>query len=323
MASASELTYTLEGASLGLREDGRGLLDYRHCSVDVGVLPQASGSCRLRTGGTELLVGIVATLATPDALAPELGRITVSVGCGPGDTVFAGLPDYDALAQGMLDAEGKRLWIEAALRQLYGPRSVPAALRTLCIVPGRQCWELKAHVQLIRADGCPLDAAALALRAALHDTRVPKVAVAASSSSSSGGAPAENGAPPASAGGRLDLDLDETLDDSVPFDAAALPLYVTLCHLGGHLLADCSAKERKAAGSALSLALNADGSVVGLLGGGGFGLHMSSLAAAMTASRALCVELHSAAAVAIAEAAEAAAQRGGAAASEGVGFARN
>ena len=148
---------------------------------------------------------------------------------------------------------------------------------------------MKAHVQLIRADGCPLDAAALALRAALHDTRVPKVAVAASSSSSGGGAPAENGAPPASAGGRLDLDLDETLDDSVPFDAAALPLYITLCHLGGHLLADCSAKERKAAGSALSLALNADGSVVGLLGGGGFGLHMSSLAAAMTASRALCV----------------------------------
>ena len=37
----------------------------------------------------------------------------MSVGCGPGDTVFAGLPDYDALAQGMLDAEGKRLWIEA------------------------------------------------------------------------------------------------------------------------------------------------------------------------------------------------------------------
>ena len=47
MVSAAELQYTLEGVALGLREDGRALLDFRHCSLDVGVLPQAGGSCTM------------------------------------------------------------------------------------------------------------------------------------------------------------------------------------------------------------------------------------------------------------------------------------
>ena len=98
----------------GLREDGRELLDYRHCSLAVGVLPHASGSCRLRTVGTELLVGVVATLSTPTAHLPTMGRIVVSVGCGPGETASAGLPDYGMLAHGM-DADSKRLWLEEAL----------------------------------------------------------------------------------------------------------------------------------------------------------------------------------------------------------------
>lgn len=294
MVSAAELQYTLEGVAVGLREDGRALLDCRHSSLDVGVLPQAGGSCRLKSGSSELLVGVVAALAKPDAHHPAMGRITVSVGCGPGDAVYAGLPEYEALANGALDPESKRLWLERALNQLYGPAVVPDALRTLCIVPGRQCWELKAHVQLLRADGCPLDAAAVALRAALHNTRVPRVNVTVA-----GGAAGSDGVAGAP---RLDLDLDETLDESSPFDETALPLCVTLADLGGQLLADCTAKERRAAGSALSLAIHADGHIASLCGGGGFGLHLATLDAALAASRVLGAELHAATAAAISDA---------------------
>ena len=256
-------------------------------------------------------MGIVAALAKPDLQHPEMGRISVTIGCGPGDAVYAGLPEYEAIAQGTLEPESKRLWLENALRQLYGPASVPDALRTLCIVPGRQCWELKAHVQLLRADGCPLDAAALALRAALLHTRVPRVNVTIDGAADGGtdGADASNAAP---AGGRLDLDLDETLDDSVLFDARSMPLYVTLCDVGGQLVADCTAKERRAAGSASSLALTADGRIASLCGGGGFGMHLLALDAAMQASRALAAELHAASEAAVNEAAEAADRRGGA-----------
>jgi len=315
-----EVRYTLEGCALGLREDGRDLLDYRYCALDVGILPQAGGSCRLRAGGTEIVVAVMATLAAPDVLTPTLGRIVVAVSCGgPGDCVANGLPDYGALAQGSLDSESRRLWLEGSLRQLYSASVVTDALRTLSILPGQQCWELRAHVLLVRVDGCPLDAAALAVRAALHNTRIPRIAVAgpdaAVADTDASGALVGGGG--ASAAGRLDL--DESLDESVPFDASALPLYVTLAHLNGALVADCTAKERHAAGGALSLALDSGGRVAALCGGGGFGMPLQLMTAAVTTARALCVELHACVQDAIARAADAAERRGGAAACEGVG----
>ena len=85
-------SYLLEGVAADLREDGRGRLDWRHLILELGLFPQAQGSARLRLGGTDLFVAVVAELAEPDAATPEMGRIIVSVDCGPGEC--AGLPAY-------------------------------------------------------------------------------------------------------------------------------------------------------------------------------------------------------------------------------------
>ena len=313
MPSAAEIVYTLQGAADDLREDGRARLDFRHLSLEVGLMPQASGSARLRAGGAEVIVGVVAVLGEPSSAAPELGRITIAVSCGPGETAAQGLPEYTPTS-GSRSIDDKRLWLEGALSQLYGQKSAPAALRTLCIAPGLQCWELRVHVQLIRTDGCPLDAAALAVRAALHDTRVPKVSVRGESGGGgNAAAPSERALAVA-----LELELDETLDEAEPFAAQSLPLYVTLATLDGHLVADCTAKERSAAGSAVSVGLDAEGNVCSVCAGGGFGLHLSALAAAMHAARSLCLELHAASHSAIDEAQAQAAKRGGAATDDSI-----
>lgn len=302
MASAAEIKFALEGAALDLREDGRACLDTRHSSLVVGVLPNCSGSAHLQTGAADVLVGVVAALAEPEPGAATSGRVSVSVSCGSGDAIAAGLPAYATRGGETLD--DKRLWLEAALNQLYSPRASPAALRTLCIAEGKHCWELRAHVQLLRADGCPLDAAALALRSALHATCVPKATVSkASGGQASGTAASSNGA--------LDIELDESLDEAKQFAAdLSLPLYVTLASLGGHLVADCTAKERHAAGSALSLALDGEARVCAVCAGGGFGLHLTSLAAATEAARQVSPERHAAAAAAFREATAAREQRG-------------
>ena len=150
--SVFEAEYTLHGVEQDIREDGRGRLDWRNLTVELGLLPQTSGSARLSSGasGVEVLVGVVAALSEPHEAHPDLGLITVGVSCGPGDAAAALIPDYTAAS---FTLDEKRLWIEEALCALYGPRSVPEVLRTLCIVPGRQCWELRVHVQLLRADG--------------------------------------------------------------------------------------------------------------------------------------------------------------------------
>ena len=306
----SELLYTLEGVAFGLRNDGRNLLDCRECSVEFDVLPHTSGSCQFNGFGTELVVGVVAVLAQPDVGTPAMGRIIVSVSREPSNSIAAGLSEREALVYGAPDSEGKRLWLERALLHLCGPSTVPDALRTLCIAPGRQCWELRAHVQLIRSDGCPLDAAALALRCALQNTRLPRITIAAPVSFAESGGDVRDhhqldgcmcptgrhytsrepgGIGPLS--GRLDFELDETLDSSQSFDASELPLYITLASLGGRLVADCTAKERAAASCAISLAVDAHGEIAALCGGGGLGIHSATLPSAIATSRLLAERL--------------------------------
>jgi len=303
MSATAELAYTLEGIAHDLREDGRSRLDFRHLSVEVGIFPQTSGSARVTLGATELLVGVIAELAEPDAGAPDAGRILVSVGCGPGELT---LPDY-----GCADRLG---WLEASLAALYSYKSIPEALRQLCIVQGSQCWQLRVHAQLLTVDGCPLDAIALGVRAALHSTRVPRTVAA---SGDGGGGIAQQGSAMTSAAGGtkgagapMDLDLDESLDESVPFEASSLPMFVTVALLGSHLVADCGAAERRAAGSALSLGLDPAGQVCAVRAGGGFGVHLAPLADMLQTARFLCGALLDAAARAVNSAAQDAQIRG-------------
>ena len=279
MASVAEQAYTLEGVADGVRDDGRGCLDFRHLSLETGLFPQTCGSARLQVGGTDVLVAVSAELGKPHPDTPAMGAVLVSVDCGPGD-VAASLPEY--VAGGF--ADDKLQWLEAALAPLYCATSIPAALRTLCILEGAQCWQLRVHVQLLRCDGCPLDAIAIAVRAALGDTRVPKISVVKSDEGRIETAASGSAAP-------LDLDLDESLDESTPFDAVSLPLYITLVTIGGVTVADCTAAERCAAGSSLSLALDGEGRMCSLRAGGGYGLHVQRLAEMTSTARQLCQEL--------------------------------
>ena len=96
----------------------------------------------------------------------------------------------------------------------------------------------------------------------------------------------------------------ESLDESVAFDAAGLPLFVTLATAGEHLVADCTLQERRATGSALSLALDPRGRVCAVRGGGGFGVHLAPLADMLQTARQLAAGLLQAAQPAIERAAE-------------------
>jgi exosome complex component RRP42 len=295
-SSQAEVDYTLKGVAQDLREDGRQRLDFRHLELEVGPLPHANGSARLRAGGADALIGVNCLLSEPAEETPELGRIVVTVGCGPGDAAAAGLPEY---ASGALNLDEKRLWLESAMALAYSASSIPDALRTLCIAPGRHCWELRVHVQLIRTDGCPLDAISLGVRAALHNTLVPSVTVVDGSSSE--GAVGGGSELQAASGTKtpLDLDLDESIEESTPFAAETLPLFITLATLDSQLVADCTSKERDACSSASSLAFDAQGRVCATCAGGGEGLHLASLASAMQTAQQLSRELHQAASSAI------------------------
>ena len=57
----SEKDFLLQGCRDGIRADGRGCLDWRPISVETDVIASASGSARVKIGGTDVIVGIKAS----------------------------------------------------------------------------------------------------------------------------------------------------------------------------------------------------------------------------------------------------------------------
>ena len=272
------------------------------CIRDRGVLPQASGSAMLSLGATRLLIGVVAELGVPDQAVPDAGRILISVGCGPGEVA---LPEYGS--------DEPLTWLETSLTSLYSHRAVAQALKPLCIVEGAQCWQLRVHVQILQADGCPLDAMSLGVRAALHGTQVPRMTAAPPgddgdrSSNMSATAAMEGGGKGST---QHDLDLDESLDESVPFDASSIPIFVTVATLSEHIVVDCTAAERRAAGCAISLGMSSDGQTCAMRLAGVYGVNLALMADMLQTARLLGLAMLEKASLAIEMAAEHAQVRG-------------
>ena len=84
--SDPEKKYIVDGVRQDIRPDGRGRLDHRFLTVEIGLLPLANGSARvtLVSGETEVIVAVKAELGSPSEGALDKGTIECDVDCwGP------------------------------------------------------------------------------------------------------------------------------------------------------------------------------------------------------------------------------------------------
>lgn len=81
--SDGERAFIIECASLGYRLDGRSNQISRRAEIQCDVIPQASGSARVRLGATDVFVGIKVELGEPPNDAPDCGRIEFFVDYAP------------------------------------------------------------------------------------------------------------------------------------------------------------------------------------------------------------------------------------------------
>ena len=84
--STSEVDFIVQGISIksGIRSDGRERMDQRQMYMEIGLYPQASGSCRVSIdGGTDVLVGVRAAVGEPIPVGNDIigdkGRVYVSI----------------------------------------------------------------------------------------------------------------------------------------------------------------------------------------------------------------------------------------------------
>ncbi|XP_024538320.1 exosome complex component RRP42 [Selaginella moellendorffii] len=251
--SRSELDYIEGGVKHDLRSDGRGRYHFRNLSIQVGIIPQANGSARVRLGGTDLIVSVKAELGSPRSCRPNYGSIEVMVEC----SATAG-PEFEGRGGEDLNMELSR-----ALQRCFvgGPSGAGAAidLSTLGIVASKFCWELFVDCLVVNSDGNLLDALSIGVKAALSNTGIPSVKVTGNTAS-------EDDA---------DLEVGDNPDEFARLDASKVPLIITLTKIGRHYIVDATPEEEMGMSSAVSVAVNSKGLILGLTKRGDGGLDPS------------------------------------------------
>ncbi|WOL03455.1 exosome complex component RRP42 [Canna indica] len=249
--SAGEKHFIYGGIAQDLRTDGRQRLHYRPISVEIGVIPQANGSSRVRLGATDVIVSIKAELGRPSSLHPDKGKVAIFIDCSP-----TAAPMFEGRGGEELSSE-----LSLALQRcLLGGRSGAGAgidLSSLVIVEGKVCWDLYIDGLVVSSDGNLLDALAAAIKVALCNTGIPKTTV------NLGASP--NDQP----------DVDVSDEEFLQFDTSGVPVIVTLTKVGRHYIVDATSEEESQMSSAVSISVNRHGQICGLTKRGGAGLDPS------------------------------------------------
>ncbi|KAK2153056.1 hypothetical protein LSH36_309g01034 [Paralvinella palmiformis] len=218
-----------------LRNDGRGCEDYRSLDLETDVVSNSSGSSRVRLANTDILVGVKAELGEPAADKPSEGRIEFFVDCSANAA-----PEFEGRG-----GEDLALAISNTLAQSYDNVS-SLDKRKLCVIPGHQCWVLYVDILLLECGGNLFDAASVAVKAALFNTKIPNLDVTKN----------EKGEP--------SLELRDDPFDCMRVDVAAAPCLVTLNKIGYHHVVDATREEESCTLARLIMGVTADGNVVTL-----------------------------------------------------------
>jgi exosome complex component RRP42 len=154
--------YVYRLAKAGQRGDGRRLDETRKLTVETRFVKTAEGSCRLRLGKTQVLVGIKMSVGEPYPDTPNTGVLSTSVELIPmaSPTFEAGPPRPDAIELARVVDRGIR-------------ESKMVNVEKLCITPKEKVWIMFIDIHVLDYDGNLFDAASYAAAAALATTIVP------------------------------------------------------------------------------------------------------------------------------------------------------
>ncbi|OAY71227.1 Exosome complex component RRP42 [Ananas comosus] len=265
--SEGERRFIRGGIAQDLRSDGRRRLQYCPISVQTGVIPQANGSARVRLGATDVIATIKAELGKPSLLQPDKGKVSIHVDCSP-----TAAPMFEGRGGEELSSE-----LSLALeRCLLGGKSGAGAaidLSSLIVLDGKVCWDLYIDGLVISSDGNLLDTLAAAIKVALSNTGIPKVNIVYD------GSPDDQ------------PEVDVSDEEFLQFDTSGVPVVITLTKVGKHYIVDATAEEESQMSSAVSVSVNRNGQICGLIKRGGTGLDPSVILDMISVAKHVSKEL--------------------------------
>ncbi|KAH9256775.1 hypothetical protein BASA83_008850 [Batrachochytrium salamandrivorans] len=245
-------------------------MDSRPFFLETGMITQASGSCRVTIDhGTDVLAGVKVQVANTEGRLEELaedggassdptsvahnddmdtdlvpaneaankgnvGRVVCSVECSPAANTVMDVRAIEDMCNE---------YTQVLNRIMNGPHG-GLDLHSLCIIPGSTCWVVNIDVLIMDYGGNVLDTILMAVRGALHNTRLPKVIVEETD-------------------GHCEFDIadDET---EVLCGRENVPIAMTLSRIGTGHIVDATPLEDMCASLKITVFVNAAGNVCGM-----------------------------------------------------------
>lgn len=143
-----------------MRIDGRGLLDYREITTELGLIEKASGSALVSLGKTKILAGVKVELGEPYPDKPDDGVLTVNA-----ELIPLASPDFEPGPPSEDAIELARV-VDRGLRE-----SKAVDMEKLCIVPGKKVFVVFVDLNVLDHSGNLFDTAALASILALMNAK--------------------------------------------------------------------------------------------------------------------------------------------------------
>ncbi|WEW57820.1 3'-5'-exoribonuclease [Emydomyces testavorans] len=156
--SSNERAFLLEALHKNVRLDGRAFDQFRPLNLTFG---DEYGHVRVQLGRTSVVVRISAEVTAPRPERDSDGTFTVAI-----ELNDMAVPGFETGRQSDLEAQLSRT-LDKIVR-----RSNALDTESLCISKGLSCWNVRADVHIVDADGGLVDVCCLAIMTGLLHFRV-------------------------------------------------------------------------------------------------------------------------------------------------------
>lgn len=231
--------YALELIQNGKRVDKREFLQFRKVEIKENPITTAEGSAYVKLGNTQVIAGVKMNVGTPFPDTPNEGVLSVSAEFTP-----LASPEFESGPPGEDAVELARV-VDRGIRE-----SKSIEMEKLVITPGEKVWSVFIDIYIIDNQGNLLDAAALAVLTALHNTRIPKLDTE----------------------GKV---IREEHERKLPI--VHKPITVSVCKVGDKLFLDPTKDEESILDAKLSIAVREDDKICAIQKQGGKGIEFDVL----------------------------------------------
>ncbi|EAN34136.2 3' exoribonuclease domain 1 protein [Theileria parva strain Muguga] len=155
------MDFVKSAISSNLRLDGRKLDEQYSLNIIPNISSIAHGSSQVTFGDNIVQTTVNFSIVSPEDSAPDEGIIDLTI---TGTNIFENSDlshkNYEILCNILYDLQFQHRFLD---------------LKSLCILPGQLCWNLRIHSTVVKRGGCVIDALSIGVLSSLMCSDVPDV----------------------------------------------------------------------------------------------------------------------------------------------------